>query len=730
MPKKKTAQVFSLFRAILLFVCTLFILAYFYENLFPQKHNLDVNVVDTNTNSALILSYNVHLGLDYLTVSEHRARLAPIAAMIKEKGVVMAGLQEMNYKAFANGETGDDMQIIQEELQKIGYPMYAVADPKTPTEKGYFRNVILSVYPIDTNSVQSIPLQTGESGRTILIANIPNTKIGNIKFIATHLRQGCDGALEFKTKMQSLLTANSIVTGDFNHVSVGDAGVFGNEATCPIGLDSVYQYTCSSLPCFMSTTIDYTLVKKDGDLFIDTRWKENINYSDHLPVFSTIKSKVVVPPVTPPPVTITPTPVITPNPVNTDLIKVGSYNILNTNDGSGILKKIAEYIKNQNIEIIGIQELSTVTNAASILEQEFKNVGYPMYMAVSPQKAEKYFENAVYSKYPIIDAKYIGQNPCSSTTGVCTRWAVIAQISAPQKTLRFVSTHIHHGTDNCQSLQQFYDIINSYFSEPLVIAGDFNAELNYCSNFLQNAFSYTCEDTNNCVNKSINWIFLSKFNNLLTQVSRTADASNTYSDHKPLSSIIRVNKVTFPGVKSLSAQINLEGRTNDNTYNPVAIVLLRPAENKILASALASSSLDGTLSTSANLVFTNNGSVFSLESSDKIIIKPKKYLSKSYTVGSLKISSDKITIEDNSSFIAGDAGAELSDFDRISIADLLFIIRKYVQNSFDVSLDYIKDGKLLLNDALLFYKNLSKSGSLIGSDLNSDSIWSIYKLFY
>ncbi len=225
---------------------------------------------------------------------------------------------------------------------------------------------------------------------------------------------------------------------------------------------------------------------------------------------------------------------------NNPTLKVLSFNVhYDENFKPNHLRPIAEYIKANNIEVAGLQELNTSVSykATPILEQLLKEIGYPMYVAVNPNREVGYFENAVFSKYPIQDAQYLGQNPCYD--GRCRRWAVVTKIATPIGNVRFTSTHVHHGDDNCQSLAQFAALMAPYQNEALIMTGDFNTRIGRCGGFIENTYNYACVDQKNCLNDSIDWVFLSKSNTLLEQVYRIKDPKFTVSDHLPIIAEIR-----------------------------------------------------------------------------------------------------------------------------------------------------------------------------------------------
>ncbi|MBP9758965.1 endonuclease/exonuclease/phosphatase family protein [Candidatus Dojkabacteria bacterium] len=236
-----------------------------------------------------------------------------------------------------------------------------------------------------------------------------------------------------------------------------------------------------------------------------------------------------------------------------DVIKIMTYNIYHGNkltntEHRNKIKVIAKYIKDNQIEIAGLQEVSTLPDPdiSIVLEEELKAINYPMYQAVPETIIEGYIKSIVISKYPIVGKEFVKQNPC--VKGVCKRWVNITQIDSPLGLIRFINTHINYENNNCESFKQFNEIIESYQSDPsTIIVGDFNMEHhgNGCDLKIADVYQNNCVDTKNCIIKDgvIDWILLPKSGSSFEQLKRIQDRNMTASDHFPVIAELRLTGV-------------------------------------------------------------------------------------------------------------------------------------------------------------------------------------------
>lgn len=238
-------------------------------------------------------------------------------------------------------------------------------------------------------------------------------------------------------------------------------------------------------------------------------------------------------------------------------LKVMSYNIHHgdgkTNDQhKEKIKAIVKYIKDNNIEIAGLQEISSRPDpdVSVFLDEELKAVGYPMHMYIAPKRREGYFMNVIISKYPFEETISIGQNPCKGGTE-CDRAIVIGKINSPIGPITFVNTHVHHGSDNCESFKQYIRLLENYLNYPnAIFVGDFNMDTNVsgCGTKPSEYFTYSCDQSKQCSSGGIiDWVFTSKANSNLRQIYRIRDNTLTVSDHLPV--VAELMSIVVPTVQ-------------------------------------------------------------------------------------------------------------------------------------------------------------------------------------
>lgn len=149
-------------------------------------------------------------------------------------------------------------------------------------------------------------------------------------------------------------------------------------------------------------------------------------------------------------------------------LKILSWNIWYDND----FKLVCDFLASTDADIIGIQEI-VPNDPARDTGNFLKELGY--HEIIAPVKAladGRLMSNAVFSKYPIINAK----THVLSTTE--SRNAVQANIDVNGKILHVFSTHLlhTHQTDDEIQLEQTDTLLKLLPAENTIVMGDFNAE--------------------------------------------------------------------------------------------------------------------------------------------------------------------------------------------------------------------------------------------------------------
>ena len=171
-------------------------------------------------------------------------------------------------------------------------------------------------------------------------------------------------------------------------------------------------------------------------------------------------------------------------------------------------------------------------------------------------------------------------------------------------------------------------------------------------------------------------------------------------------------------VKGINLTVALQGRTGStavkgNSLPSVFVGVWRPSTNTMLASTVTTTS---TLGVAANLntLLSGNGSSYTLQSSDVIIVKPESYLSKTFTVGSLSQSANNLVVP-SETYTAGDVSVAVGSFDTVNALDYTFSWAYYGsgQKVYPYYIDYTGDGVVTIFDLSFFSTNVGKSGATV-----------------
>ncbi|MBP9758970.1 endonuclease/exonuclease/phosphatase family protein [Candidatus Dojkabacteria bacterium] len=489
---------------------------------------------------------------------ENIKRWEILANFVKQENIEVVMLQEQMY--YSDTSKDNDIEYIKEVFDRI-YPMYSVNLQFRKIEG----NVILSKYPFVEGTYKTWQIKGNRFPQSIKI----NTPYGILRVvnIHTHNTEACKNSrdifkplLDNTNELYSPPNEDIIIAGDFNVVVKKKNGELVTEScrdmSYKLELDLLFKQV--NADCVSNVCTNIWPERKDVYGFIDLGVTLK---SSSLKILYTINNDTTKgigdghPPIVievtspnwkfPVPTVATPTPLpILKNPT----LKVMSYNI-HHGDGKSPqehrekVKAIVAYIKQNGIEVAGLQEVRPLEpdpDVADMFIEELNIIGYPMYMAQGPTANENYFKNIILSKYPILETQSFGQNPCNEEK--CTRHIVMSRIQSPIGVIRFIDTHVHHGDDNCESIEQYNKLVSQFQNDPYTImVGDYNSTLTSCSGSLGSTYSSSCEDTNQCRGGDIDWIFLTKQGTVLTQVYRKEDESIKVSDHDPIIGEIKSN---------------------------------------------------------------------------------------------------------------------------------------------------------------------------------------------
>lgn len=163
-------------------------------------------------------------------------------------------------------------------------------------------------------------------------------------------------------------------------------------------------------------------------------------------------------------------------------LKVMSYNLRFGERAS--LEELADYIKNENPDIVALQEVDVRTNRTQAVHQNGKDfiteLGYRTGMLTAYARtidfSGGYYGVGILSRYPFEQTrKVVLPLPAGSNE---QRALLVADVELPEKKrFTFVSTHLDHSSSSVRVQQ--VEAINEFFRQhplPLIIAGDFNAQ--------------------------------------------------------------------------------------------------------------------------------------------------------------------------------------------------------------------------------------------------------------
>ena len=488
---------------IIIFAIILFILVGGIWNIINTKNVTLQPEISSEKQTIKIMTYNIFHDKDK-SIDYHRSKIASIARYMNDNNISIAGIQEVS-----TATDPDVSVILKEEFIKIGFLSENIIVAPKISENNVV-NVIVSKYPV--SNIRSYPQEpcdkNGNCDRTLQVVDI-NTSIGSMSLVHTHVYRGCSYYRNFSQSVASFLpNPNVVVIGDFN--------IQFESADCDRKPSDIFSLVCSdSARCVQDKLVDYVFLPKSGSNFLQVSriLGTDLKLSDHYPVIAEIQS-VLSSPIKPANEVTSPTPV--------PQIKVLTFNTNNTNDPKLRYDKLlilANYLKEHNIEIVGLQERdyqSDTDNDKLVLDKALQAAGYPMY-TVQVEEI-KHEANIIASKYPFVEGSYAEYNVNGGRNRVIQRIAV----ATPYGKLWVYNTHTNVARACAENLLIFGEILKpgGSFSFPpnedMILMGDFNDHLvsdgevggceypdgvTHMNKALQN-FRASCLDMTRCTNIS------------------------------------------------------------------------------------------------------------------------------------------------------------------------------------------------------------------------------------
>lgn len=266
-------------------------------------------------------------------------------------------------------------------------------------------------------------------------------------------------------------------------------------------------------------------------------------------------------------------PVVTAISSSTGQVKVMTYNVLHNNEKDANFHRakmdtLAQYLKAQQIDIVGLQEMKLGINDGQYLREGLQAVGYSMPYVADGQDISGDFRNVLFSRYPITNYKEIPINASRSILDM--------DIDIPNLGIHhFIVIHIYGGGNggegsSCQ--RGFMPYIIPHLTnvvattKNIVLLGDFNMELNrWCdTNKLKGQFDVSCFNSENnplCGHlRMIDYIAVHNDSTFALK-NEYVDGSIAISDHRPvIATLVAKNPPapsTIPGDFDHDGKVNL-----------------------------------------------------------------------------------------------------------------------------------------------------------------------------
>lgn len=224
-------------------------------------------------------------------------------------------------------------------------------------------------------------------------------------------------------------------------------------------------------------------------------------------------------------------------------LKVMTFNIRSVEPYFNVQPHI-DLIKKENVDIAAYQEVETRTsrmNNRDLMLEIAAATGMFIYFAPAYKKDVGEYGNALLSKYPIVESKYIELPKFSEHNGSDQRVALVAKLLLPNnQKLNVICVHLDHKIDNNYSYEQLKPALTSDLLDkktPMILTGDFNV-----GKGTGGLYEKLLEEfDNNDVGVFVDFIFTypkGKWKTIETEVLLDVDLS----DHQPVVSVIEYPK--------------------------------------------------------------------------------------------------------------------------------------------------------------------------------------------
>ena len=376
-------------------------------------------------------TYNIH----YLSKTAGDA--TTVANFIAQNNLDVVGLQEVDKNVGREGPVQDQAKVLAEKLGwHYGYSKAITLGG------GEYGNAILSKYPIV--SYKTISLNSGSEEQRVMGHAVINVAGQQVNLLNAHLSFESMNQTQLNQIRSYVASLDAyILTGDFactNFVNLGQ-----------IDGTMVNNYQTTFQTCPEDGAVDNIFVKAYG---ASTGVMVQNNYSDHHLLYTNVN--------------------LYPTVQTVKGLRVGTYNIRHLADVGGDATVIANFIRSQNLDVVGLQEVDNNVGRDGPKQNQVKAIAealgwyWGFSKAISLSGGE--YGHGIISKYPIE-----GYNTHSLQSGSEEgRSMGHALLNVAGRKVNFVNLHLSWQEMTGTQIGQVATHVKGYGK--YIVVGDFNAQ--------------------------------------------------------------------------------------------------------------------------------------------------------------------------------------------------------------------------------------------------------------
>lgn len=393
--------------------------------------DIHLNQTVQTVNNLRVGTYNIH----YLSKTAGDADT--VANFIGQNKLDVVGLQEVDKNVGREGPVQDQAKVLAE---KLGW--YYGYSKAIDLSGGEYGNAILSKYPIV--SYKTVSLTSGSEEQRVMGHGVIQVGTKTVHVLTAHLSfQTMNQTQQNQIRSYVAALDSYVLTGDFactNFVNLAQI-----DGTMINNLQTTFQ-TCAE-----DGAVDNIFVKSYG---ASTGVMVQSGYSDHNLLYTDVNLNPAVQTV--------------------KSLRVGTYNIRHLADVSGDAAVIADFIRSQNLDVVGLQEVDNNVGRDGPSQNQVKAIAEALGWYWSFSKAIDLgggeYGHGVISKYPIE-----GFNTHAlQSTGEEGRAMGHAVINVAGRKVNFLNVHLSWQEMTGTQVTQVANHVKGYGK--YIVVGDFNAE--------------------------------------------------------------------------------------------------------------------------------------------------------------------------------------------------------------------------------------------------------------